>query len=71
MSDIYKILRIDEMEYGCEGIPEGQEPKVEVTIETKDGSQFIMQIEDSLLYKLELNEGDSFTTDKEGNLAKI
>ena len=71
MSEAYKIIRIDEADHGCEGIPEGEEPKVEATIETENGSQFIMQIKDALLYRLDLNEGDRFTIDKDGNLSKI
>ena len=67
----YKIIRIDECDYGCEGIPDGQPLKDEVTIETESGNQFIMQIEDALLYKLNLNEGDSFTIDGSGNLSKV
>lgn len=71
MTEIYKIIRIDEADHGCEGIPEGQEVKDEVTIETQSGSQFIMQIEDALLYKQDLNEGDSFSIDNSGNIVKI
>ncbi len=71
MSEIYKIIRIDEADFGCEGVPDGQPVKDEVTIETQSGSQFIMQIEDALLYKLDLNEGDSFSIDGEGNISKI
>lgn len=30
---IYKIIRIDEEDFGCEGRPEGQEPMVRVVLE--------------------------------------
>ena len=30
---IYKIIRIDEDDFGCEGRPEGQEPMVRVVLE--------------------------------------
>lgn len=68
--DIFKIIRIDEQDHGCEGIPEGQEPKCEVTIEAADGKQFIMQIEDALLYERGLNEGDSFRISEDGTPVK-
>lgn len=69
--EVYKIIRIDESDHGCEGTPDGEPIKDEVTIETSSGSQFIMQIEDALLYKLGLDEGDSFTIDESGNLSKV
>ena len=37
----------------------------------EDGKQFIMQIEDALLYERELNEGDRFTIGEDGNPVKI
>lgn len=69
--DIYKIIRIDEADHGCEGLPDGEPIKDEVTIETEGGAQFIMQIEDALLYEKELDEGDSFTIDQQGAIVKV
>ncbi len=71
MSEIFKILRIDEADYGCEGVPDGEPVKAEVTIETQSGSQYIMKISDALLYEQNLNEGDSFSIDNNGNMLKI
>lgn len=68
MNELYKIIRIDEPDFGCEGVPEGQPIRDEVTIETADGSQFIMKIEDELLYKLSLNEGDLFRISENGDI---
>ncbi len=68
---VFKIITIAEADFGCEGVPDGQPIKDEVTIEGEDGKQFIMQIEDTLLYERDLNEGDSFTIDENGNPVKI
>ena len=70
MSEIFKIIRIDEPDFGCEGLPDGQALKDEVTIETQSGTQYIMHIEDALLYELELNEGDSFAVGENGDISK-
>ncbi len=70
MREIFKIIRIDEPDFGCEGLPDGQPLKDEVTIETESGNQYIMHIEDALLYKLELNEGDSFFVGENGDIEK-
>ncbi len=71
MQEIFKIIRIDEPDFGCEGLPDGQALKDEVTIETQSGSQYIMKIEDALLYEKALNEGDRFTVDENGNITKL
>ena len=71
MRPIFKIISIAEADFGCEGVPDGEPIKDEVTIEGEDGKQFIMQIEDALLYERELNEGDRFTIGEDGNPVKI
>ncbi len=71
MSDIYRIIRIDEQDHGCEGIPEGQPVRDDVVIENENHKEFVMQIEDSLLYEKELNEGDCFTVDENGDIVKV
>ena len=71
MQEIFKIIRIDEPDFGCEGLPDGQALKDEVTIETQSGSQYIMKIEDALLYEKAFNEGDRFTVDENGNITKL
>lgn len=71
MREVFKIIRIDEPDFGCEGLPDGQTLKDEVTIETESGNQYIMHIEDALLYQLELNEGDSFVVGENGDISKL
>ncbi|MBQ1388429.1 MAG: hypothetical protein IIY78_02270 [Clostridia bacterium] len=71
MSEIFKIIKIDEADFGCEGVPEGQPIRDSVVIENESHNEFIMQIEDSLLYEKDLNEGDRFTVDENGNIVKV
>ena len=47
---IYKIIRIDEDDFGCEGRPEGQEPMVRVVLEADTGETMIVMMEDALMY---------------------
>ena len=54
---IYKIIRIDEDDFGCEGRQEGQEPMVRVVLEADTGETMIVMMEDALMYtrKLDVN----------------
>ena len=47
---IYKIIRIDEEDFGCEGRPEGQEPMVRVVLEADTGETMIVMMEVALMY---------------------
>ena len=71
MSEVFKIIRIDEADFGCEGAPDGEPIRDEVTIKTESGAEYIMQIEDALLYSADLNEGDSFSVSEDGSLIKL
>ena len=51
---IYKIIRIDEEDFGCEGRPEGQEPMVRVVLEAET---MIVMMEDALMYTRKLDVG--------------
>lgn len=66
----YKIIRIDEADFGCEGLPDGEILKDDVVVEDERGQTKTMQISDALLYRLELDEGDVFSIDDAGNIAK-
>ncbi len=46
---IYKIIRIDEDDFGCEGRQEGQEPMVRVVLEADTGETMIVMMEDALM----------------------
>lgn len=54
----YKIIRICEEDYGCEGIPENEELMCSVLVQDIDGNEKLMRIADSYLLKNNLNEGD-------------
>ena len=54
---IYKIIRIDEDDFGCEGRPEGQEPMVRVVLEADTGETMIVMMEDALMYTRKLDVG--------------
>ncbi len=54
---IYRIVRIDEEDFGCEGRPEGQMPMVRVLMEADTGETAVVMMEDSLMYARELDVG--------------
>ena len=54
---IYKIIRIDEEDFGCEGRPEGQAPMVRVVMESDTGETAIVMMEDALMYARKLDVG--------------
>ena len=64
----YKIIRIDEPDFGCEGLPDDDILKDDVLVEDENGVQSVVKISDKLLYHLELNEGDYCLIDYKGML---
>ncbi len=54
----YHILQIFEEDYGCEGIPDGQEQMCSVIVKDENGDEKCIQIPDSYLKEHYLNEGD-------------
>lgn len=65
---IYKIIRIDEEDFGCEGRPEGQEPKVRVVLEADTGETMIVMMEDALMYARKLDVGGQAIMGADGML---
>ena len=61
----YKILNSYEEDYGCEGVPEGQEPMCRVQIQDEKGTEQWISIADRVLREQNLQEGD-FIEWKEG-----
>ena len=57
------IVDIIEEDFGCEGRPAGQEPKVTVVAEDGAGGQRRFVIPDRLAYALNLDVGDRVATD--------
>ena len=55
----YKILKIYDDDYGCEGVPEGQEPMCSVLIQDSHGNEHWIKLSDAYLTENNLNEGDT------------
>lgn len=60
----YKIKRIYEPDFGCEGRPDGYEQVDDVLIEDRDGNQKILKMKDKELYDLKLDEGSFIDLDQ-------
>lgn len=65
---VYKIIRIDEEDFGCEGRPEGQEPMVRVVLESDAGETAIVMMEDALMYARKLDVGGQAVVGADGLL---
>lgn len=59
----YTIIRIDEPDFGCEGMPEGQQRMDKVLLRDEDGKEIILEIADEELYAKNLVEGDEYWTE--------
>lgn len=55
---IYQVTRIEEMDYGCEGLPDGEQLMVSVFIQDEAGNDTILRVKDDTLYERDINEGD-------------
>jgi len=55
----YTILDIIEWDYGCEGVPDGEEPMCSVFVRGEDGSEKTLKLSDSYLTENHLNVGDT------------
>ena len=54
---MYKVTEIIEQDFGCEGLPDGQEPMCEVVLQSDDGKQITICVSDKELYTKEISEG--------------
>ncbi len=55
----YTILEIIEWDYGCEGIPDGEEPMCSVVVKSENGNEKTIKLSDSYLNENHLNTGDT------------
>ena len=62
-SNARRVVRIEEDDYGCEELPEGQEPQVRVILEDEKGDQTAVKASDRLLRERGIDEGDLVTVD--------
>ena len=71
---IYKIIRIDEDDYGCEARPDDYVPMVQVRVRSIEENDFgeydeqIVLMEDSVMYERNLDEGDERVLGFDGEL---
>ncbi len=56
---MYKIKRIDDPDFGCEGIQEGQTAMAIVYLTDENGQNSSISISDELLYRKDIREGDT------------
>lgn len=55
---MYKVMDIIEPDFGCEGLPDGEEYCVDVVLQNLDKAETItVNIPDAELYKKEINTG--------------
>lgn len=57
--EYYKVLRIDENDFGCEEISEDAEVMVIVTLKSQNGCKKEILHSDNLLYERNIHEGDT------------
>ena len=65
---IYTIIRIEEEDFGCEGRQDGAVPEVSVYLESEDGDNQIVIMEDSIMYTRQLDVGSRVIIGSEGSL---
>ncbi|MCI5905724.1 MAG: hypothetical protein MRZ61_11350 [Oscillospiraceae bacterium] len=63
MDNVYTVIKIIENDYGCEGVPDGQEPTVKVRLCDESGAVLWITESDALLYRLGIDEGDRVVYD--------
>ena len=51
MDNIYTVIRIDEPDFGCEGLPDGAVYKDIVRIKDSSGNEKQLEIADAYLYE--------------------
>jgi hypothetical protein len=55
----YTIIEIIEWDYGCEGIPDGEEPMCSVVVRDENNSEKTIKLSDRYLTENHLNVGDT------------
>lgn len=54
---MFVVKEIIEPDFGCEGLPDGQEPMCSVILSADDGTEKIIEVPDRELYQKEITEG--------------
>ena len=68
---MYTVERIEELDFGCEGRPEGMKDMVRVILQGDNGEEESIKVEDDWLYAHEIDEGDRVELYPERSLVKV
>lgn len=68
---MYRIVRIEEPDFGCEGRMDGQPVMDRVVLREESGQEIVREMADYLLYERDLNEGDAVMIDEDGKLRSV
>ncbi len=60
------VLQILEEDYGCEGVPDGEEPMCHVLLRDEDGSEVWKRLPDRFLTENRITEGSRYCVDSWG-----
>lgn len=66
----YTVLRIDEQDYGCEELPEGQPVQCDVLLQDRAGARRTLPVADALLTRRGIHEGDTVCLDPQQGLIR-
>lgn len=66
----YKVVKIQEADYGCEERPAGYVPKVIIRLCDESGHETEMEVPDADLYAKNIGEGDSVFFDDDNKINK-
>ncbi len=61
----YTIVKIEDEDYGCEGVPDEEEPICNVLVQDENGKQKWIQLTENYLNDNHLNEGDVIELDSD------
>ena len=59
----WKVLQIQEADYGCEGRQPDEKTKVIVTLQNESGGQKELTVEDEWLYEHGIDEGSAWPSE--------
>lgn len=60
----YTVKDIEEPDFGCEGLPDGQVITDKVTLKAENGDIIKLDVADAYLYEKDINVGDGVYIDK-------
>ena len=69
--DRYTVVRVLEDDFGCEGLPEGEEPQVTVVLRGPDGGMLRVRMTDALALSRCIDEGMTVCLTAEGVKAAV